>query len=255
MSSRSRLPPELCDRIIDQLRGQPHALMTCSVVCKSWTPRSRKHLFTDVAFTSDLHIKAWGNMFPNPANSPARHTRTLTIKDHLNRFPENFHVSSFRNITVLCLNVYSVGPVNPGQPNFLAQLHGFAPSLKWLRLAFTSLPVSDIMSLICSFPLLDNLLLHGIPTSSDAIVIPPKTPTLNGKLCLSVYLEMRMVVDQLLSLPGGIHFREMTFPWITGQSPAPMMDLISACSRTLECIHLLSHAKCTRLTLPCMDSR
>jgi hypothetical protein len=41
----ARLPPELIDIIIGLLHLNWHALATCALVCKSWVPASRRHLF------------------------------------------------------------------------------------------------------------------------------------------------------------------------------------------------------------------
>jgi hypothetical protein len=42
---RARLPPELIDMIIDLLHTDQAALTTCALVCRSWVPASRLHLF------------------------------------------------------------------------------------------------------------------------------------------------------------------------------------------------------------------
>jgi hypothetical protein len=43
-----RLPPELIDAAIDQLHDDPEALALCTLVCKSWVPASRHHLFPTI---------------------------------------------------------------------------------------------------------------------------------------------------------------------------------------------------------------
>ncbi|KAK7051540.1 hypothetical protein VNI00_004518 [Paramarasmius palmivorus] len=40
-------PPELCDLIIDHLHNDSASLLACALVCKSWLPRSRSHLFPE----------------------------------------------------------------------------------------------------------------------------------------------------------------------------------------------------------------
>jgi hypothetical protein len=86
--------------------------------------------------------------------------------------------------------------------------------------------------------------------TSDAEVIPPLSPTFSGSLYLAVFQGMSIVVDHLLSLPGGIHFRKLIPPRICDQDLSPMVDLISTCSYTLENLHALNYAKRTRLHLP-----
>lgn len=43
-----RLPPELCDRIIDYLFCDRCALSACALTCRAWLPASRLHLFRHV---------------------------------------------------------------------------------------------------------------------------------------------------------------------------------------------------------------
>ena len=239
MSSNPRLPPELCDRIIDQLRDRPKALRVCSVVSKSWTSRSRKHIFSTVSFNGDRDIVAWGNAFPDPSNSPAHHARQLVVS-YRGEFPEN-HLVSFCNVTCLLLHVHAFN----GRTTSLTQLHGFTPLLKSLTMSFHVLPFTDVLSLVYSFPLLDDLTLIGLPTASDTKITSPVSPMFSGKLYLAVVQAMGTVVDDLLSLPSGIHFRELIMHWMCEEDLPSMMDLISACSRTLEDLQILNHAKRT----------
>ena len=243
MSSTTMLPPEVCDHIIDQLHDQPNALKTCSVVSKSWTSRSRTHIFSTISFNGNPDVVAWRNAFPDPSNSPVHLVRALVV-NHCEGFPEH-HLSLFCNVTHLTLHVHTVD----GSPISLAHLHGFAPSLKSLRMTFPKVPLSDILNLVYSFPLLDDLLLAGIPVASDVEVIPSASPTFSGRFYLAVFQEMRTMVDHFLSLPGGIHFRKLLLPWICDQDLPPMVDLVSACSHTLESLWVLN-TKRTRLYLP-----
>ena len=240
MSTSPRVPPELCDHIIDQLHDNPDALKTCSVVSKSWTARSQEHIFSTINFTGDPDIVTWQNAFPDPVNSPARYTRTLTV-NHRRGFLENY-LPSFCNVTCLVLHVHPVG----GSFISLAQLHGFTPCLKYLRMVFRELPLSDVLNLVYSFPLLDDLLLTGIPMASDAKVAPSITPRFSGILFLAIYREMRNMVNHMLSLPGGLHFRELILPWICDEDLPPMMDLMHACSRSLESLKVWNDSKRTR---------
>ena len=239
MSPNPRLPPELCDRIIDKLHDGPKALRVCSVVSKSWTSRSRKHIFSTVSFNGDRDIVAWRNAFPDPSNSPAHHARELVV-NYRGEFPED-HLVSFRNVTCLLLHVHTFN----GRPTSLTQLHGFTPLLKSFTMSFHVLPSNDVLSFVYSFPLLDDLTLIGLPTVSDTKVTTSVSPTFSGKLYLAVVQAMGTVVDDLLSLPSGIHFRELIMHWMCEEDLPSMMDLISACSRTLESLQILNHVKRT----------
>ncbi|KAF9789317.1 hypothetical protein BJ322DRAFT_987841, partial [Thelephora terrestris] len=56
--SRSRLPPEISDRVVDLLHDEPESLERCCLVSKSWVACARKHLFRELAFDS-RHLQAW----------------------------------------------------------------------------------------------------------------------------------------------------------------------------------------------------
>jgi hypothetical protein len=55
---RPRLPPELVDIIIDLLHTDQKTLATCALVCKSWVPASRHHLFLEITL-SPVYIEAY----------------------------------------------------------------------------------------------------------------------------------------------------------------------------------------------------
>ncbi|KAF9789264.1 hypothetical protein BJ322DRAFT_529000 [Thelephora terrestris] len=74
-----RLPPEILDRVIDFLHDDLDALKQCSLVTRSFVPRTRTHLFVHINFESDDDLDAWKRAFPDHANSPARHARSLSL--------------------------------------------------------------------------------------------------------------------------------------------------------------------------------
>jgi hypothetical protein len=78
--SNPRLPAETLDRMVDYLHDTRDALRNCCLVSKSWVPRTRRHLFADIKFYTTKSLQSWKNVFPDPANSPARYTKTLTVR-------------------------------------------------------------------------------------------------------------------------------------------------------------------------------
>jgi hypothetical protein len=56
------------------------ALKACCLVSKSWIHRTREYLFAHVEFSMKSHIEVWKKAFPDPSNSPARYTRSLSIR-------------------------------------------------------------------------------------------------------------------------------------------------------------------------------
>lgn len=77
--SNSRFPQEITDYIVDLLHDEPGALRQCCLVCRSWIPRTRKHLFGTIRFRTSTDLEAWKKAFPNPHNSPAHYTHSLGV--------------------------------------------------------------------------------------------------------------------------------------------------------------------------------
>jgi hypothetical protein len=77
--SRSRLPPEISDCVVDLLHDEREGLKKCCLVSKLWVARARKHLFNRVAFRSLDDLNTWKQTFPDPGNSPAYYTHSLVI--------------------------------------------------------------------------------------------------------------------------------------------------------------------------------
>ena len=73
------LPPEITDFIVDLLHNEPRTLKQCCIVSKSWIPRARRHLFRWIEFDRPAQVDAWKVTFPDPANSPGHHTRSLSV--------------------------------------------------------------------------------------------------------------------------------------------------------------------------------
>jgi hypothetical protein len=76
---RSPLPQEISDYVVDLLHDERDALKTCCLVSRSWIPRTRKHLFHEVAFHSFDDFEAWYETFQDPVNSPGCYTRSLSF--------------------------------------------------------------------------------------------------------------------------------------------------------------------------------
>jgi hypothetical protein len=109
----------------------------------------------------------------------------------------------------------------------------------------TPLP-SRIFDLILSFPLLEDLAVvtrhgHGRRPEEDEVptAAQPSNPLMfTGSLELHLGEGMESFVRQLLSLPGGIHFRKLIWTWSYGNEPPLMMALAEGCSHTLEALNI-----------------
>ena len=229
----SSLPPELLDLIVDHLHDDPTALKTCSVVSKSWIPRTRRHLFAHVEFhASKSHVGLWKKAFPDPSNSPAYHTRTLSV--HRIRVIAaadtgvDGWIRTFRSVVHLKLSgMDRTSPI---------PFCGLSPAIRSLSLINVPL---DAFDLICSFPLLEDLTLVVLfPVGDEDGWNPPlKSPKLTGTLDLKMFGRANCVTRRLLVLPDGLHFSKITVLF-TNEGIKSVTDLVSKCSGTLEFLTL-----------------
>ena len=223
------LPPEILDLIIDCLRDEQTALEACCLVSKSWVPRIRKHLFIDITLAGAYFtIQRWTKAFPDPSSSPGHHTRYLWISD-LAAVTSPW-IRSFCHLQELRVSTLPWDDTS-GAP-FL-KLHGLSPTLKSLRLITSTTPPSKILDLICSFPLLEDLILYYQEPESDGDewVAPPTSPKFTGTLHLTE--DIRSVARRLLALPGGLHFANITIRCPVRHAGSAI-GLVSRSSDTLE---------------------
>ena len=233
----SSLPPEIVDLVIDQLRDEPATLRACCLVSKSWIPRARSHLFAHVKFIAQkTPITSWIETFPDPSNSPAHHTRSLTIQ----RLPAfittgvdvGSWIRTFQNVVDLRFEHITW----PDHQAPLAPFHGFSHTVRSLRLTYTSFEVFD---LVCSFPLLEDLALVGLRPKDDIVGLksPSTSPKLTGSLNISTNVGTRSAIRRLLDFPNGLHFTKIALTCLGGDFGAAA-DLVSRCSGSLESLDI-----------------
>jgi hypothetical protein len=231
----SSLPPEILDFIADHIRDEHATLKACCVVSKSWIHRTRKHLFARVSFYAPKsHIDLWKKTFPDASASPAHHTRSLSIRGippiTAVDMDAGGWISTFHNLVHLHLETLD----SKDYQTSLALFQGLSPTLRSLRLTCTS---PDVLDLICSFPLLEDLALISLSQGSDVWNIPPTSPKLTGSLDLRSFTEIRPTARGLLDLPDGLHFSKITVGCFT-EDVESIMGLVSRCSDTLESLSI-----------------
>ena len=250
--SNPRLPVELLDHVVDLLHGKEDALRNCCLVSKSWIPRTRKHLFALIEFRSPDDLKSWKETFPDPSTSPAHHTETLSIGcPHVvtaaDAEPGGW-ITGFSR--VVHFDMVEKG-VSSDQLKILpTPFHGFSPVVKFLSVNFISLPSSQIFNLILSFPLLEDLIVTArrVIENSDglsAAVQPSNPPIFTGSLELFTKTGTELFARQLLSSPGGIHFRKLMLTWFCDGDLSLTMALMEECSSTLESLDIVCYQNCT----------
>ena len=239
MPSSPDLPPEILDLIVDHLHAEPATLKACCLTSKLLVPRTRSHLFARVEFNS-VSIKQWMKLFPDPSTSPVHYTRTLFLW----KFPITgvdttsalACIRSFCYVAELEIDASS-WTEDDRFLSSLVPLHGLSPSLRSLSLKYTFLPLSEVLHLICSFPLLEDLTLnhYGIDGDTGGWDVPSTSPILNGILVLND--EHLSITRALLCLPNGLHFSKITLLRPV-QDAELTMKLVSKCSETLESLSM-----------------
>jgi hypothetical protein len=239
--SDSRLPAEMLDRVVDNLHNRPDVLKQCCLVSKSWTPRTRKHLFAHARFPTAKSLQSWKKTFPDPSTSPAHYAKIISVG-----CPEAVTaadakaggwLSGFSRVERL--EVGNQRSYHESPP--LVSLHGFSSALKSLLISFAVLPSPSIINFILSFPSLEDLAVtvHDAD-DGDGSGGPPTAarPPFTGSLKLYLRGGMEPFTRRLLSLPGGIHFRKLILTWFRGEDLLLTMTLVETCSQTLESLEI-----------------
>jgi hypothetical protein len=252
------LPAEMLDHVVDHLHHAPDALRNCCLVSKSWVPRIRKHLFADIRFQTTENLRLWKETFPDPSMSPARYAKTLSVgclrvaagAGAGVDVEEGGWIRGFSRVVQLEVVLRPVRYLGPGEPAIsLVPFHGLSPVIKSLRMVIPVLPSSHLFDLILSFPLLEDLtvIIHlpwtadGGGSEGDEMLTATQLsnpPMFTGSLELYLRGGMRPIIRQLLSLPGGIHFRKLTLTLFGGEDLLTLRALVEECSHTLESLDI-----------------
>ena len=177
--------------------------------------------------------------FPDPSNSPAHHTRRLSIRSlpYVVAAATAAHtwIRAFHNIITLVVDTVGWDDIRAS----LAPLHAISPTLKSLWLSYNSIAPSEVFDFICSFPSLWDLALMSIGEGeTDIPALPPTSPRFTRTLSLARKGGARFNIQPLIALPDGIHF---TTIWVRcfAEDFESATDLVSACCDTLESFTML----------------
>ncbi|KZT07965.1 uncharacterized protein LAESUDRAFT_89934 [Laetiporus sulphureus 93-53] len=75
-----RLPPEICDYVLDHLWDDHKTLKVCSLVTREWLPTTRKHLFHSIRLFSNPRRVAFEDLILHSGNAVALCVRKLELK-------------------------------------------------------------------------------------------------------------------------------------------------------------------------------
>jgi hypothetical protein len=119
----------------------------------------------------------------------------------------------------------------------LAPFHKFSRTLKSLDMAILSFLPSQVVDLICYFPLLEDFTLLGRDNDDDeprTVGSSGTSPALTGTLELHLIWGTARIVDRLLGLPNGLRFRNLKLTSYSKEDTLSVGKLVDACSDTLE---------------------
>ena len=248
----SNLPQELLDHIVDLLHDSQIPLENCCLVSKSWVPRTRRHIFAEICFQTPGNLQSWKKTFRDPSTSPARYTKTLFIGGPKVITAEDVSAGSWvRGFSrVVHLAMVGQGSFALWRKAAFIQFRGFSPFIKSLRVTRVAFPSTQFSDLILSFPLLEDLSVTecyryrtltndgGFTDELSTAIQPSREPVFTGSLELLMRGGMEHIARQLLSQPGGIHFRKLTWTAFNENHLSLMMALVENCSHTLESLDI-----------------
>lgn len=233
-------PPEVLELIAENLQNEPATLKAYCLTSKSLIPHARKYLFARIEFhaADPPGVKLWKKIFPNPSNSPAHCTHSLFLYGvpYISDVDtgEGGWIRTFDNLVHL-----HVETVKNECPVSLVSLRGLLPTLKSLHLLYTDTPPWQILDLVCSFPLLEDLSLlslsHDEKNSQQNIPLTP--PKFSGYLDIAVRPGMHSLVRLLCNLSSGLRFTKISLACL-GKDLELAARLVSRCSNTLESLSI-----------------
>jgi hypothetical protein len=169
-ATSTRLPQELIDSIIDELRNDICSLRTCSLVSKPWVYRSRKYLFATVRLPTCL-LRKWLECIPADPTTPLGphyHARSLSIEPATASaafcIPKTFvdHLSSFTQVSKLAIasSRWEEWTDAFSDSGLVAKYFGgFGRSVRKLELTRVYLNMVALEALLDVFPRLEQILI------------------------------------------------------------------------------------------------
>lgn len=247
-----QLPQELVDRVIDFLHNDRPALKASCLVHTDWIDPCRCQLFGSVTLNGLMDLESWAETFPSVLQSPAHHTRKLTLiglcaslgDKGLN--PDKLddsllqHLRSFNQLRKLVFTALNLHPRNSPELHFLH-----------VRSSLTSLlfhspyPTTQkkLLHFICSFPHLENLSITGVSRwledGKEGYSVPQASPPFRGMLKLAGFSDPGgKFSSRLVDLPNNVRFRLLKLDFLRAEECKSAERLIISCAATLEELQL-----------------
>ncbi|KAH9936914.1 hypothetical protein B0H21DRAFT_59879 [Amylocystis lapponica] len=159
-----QLPPEIQDRIIDFLHGDPTTLRSCALTCRAWVPSSRYHLFNVLEISEFGRVPLYSAFASILHTSPhlGKYVQALTLnvtwedQDHISN-SLSFIARRLGNVRMLTLNGSRNSPHTVNYTTY-SQFR----SVTNLRLNVTFSCCDDVASLFRALPGVEELRVQSI---------------------------------------------------------------------------------------------
>jgi len=190
MTPHRALPQELVDKVIDELddayRDSGHdkcsdhrlsackALHACTLVSKSWTSRSRAHLFREVKIRADEE-----GLFLMPSQPLIPYIERLKIRmqcEYYQLFPSPDLLAPFHTAPITYLGISEGVLATDARDCLVECVVALSATLKTVEFKSCSFTLQLILGILSAHPGLKRLHLTSCrlePTRSDRTVVPP----------------------------------------------------------------------------------
>ena len=236
-----QLPQELVEDVVDCLSNDRPMLETCSLVAKTWLPRSRHHLFNKVSLNNG-NVRKWCSAIRPGPDGPSHLVRTLTLQQTqghrwLGALDEiSDHFSSFRRVEDLSITWLDLSDFEPG--SLARHFVHYGSSLRSLRLSYLSADFSALTTFLHLFPSLEDLLIHTPDLYDDGppLRIPRTAPHFRGFLNL---LSFDSASSPFVSHLAGLDLQFSSISafncdFSSGFPLSRLLETSSSCLRNLE---------------------
>jgi hypothetical protein len=247
-------PQEIVDDIIDHFQDDPRNLQTCSLVARSWVPRSRRSLFKDVSFPGKNRFERWCGAIPPGPDGIASYTRILRLSDPWGKLMDPAlvqknltHFTSFRSLRSLAFFLVDLSTFDR---NSITNCFRHFESVQSLVFCNMWSPITNILLLTYLFPNLKrldvedlkppkNMAIMDVPVEAEPYMVRTleTAPTLRGSFRMA---NIPVGASQLLSwfLKFPLSFEEIRVTECDWTSTIPLSRLIDECGPKLRLLEI-----------------
>ena len=264
-------PQEIVDDIIDHFQDDPsdsNDLKTCSLIARSWVPRSRRILFRDISFPGKNRFERWCKTIPSGPDGIASYTRILRLSDPWEKLMDPTllelnlaHFTSFRSLQSL---VFFLVDLSAFDRNSITNCFQHFKSVESLVFRDVASPITNILLLTYLFPNLKRLDIEDLKPPKNVVVmdVPMEAepymvrtletaPTLRGSFRMAT---IPVGASQLLSwfLKFPLSFEKIQITNCDWTSTIPLSRLIDECGPKLCLLEIYIPLGLSILPITCL---